>query len=109
MNTAEVIFVATVLVVFTYLVTSLTLHRIRINRYCDMLGVGCTVSRVLEPKNPFETQLISEYVVEDKKWDHKGVCWVKLHRPADKDLTCFHKTVRVADLYDEKYVITYKK
>ena len=86
-----------------------TVRSIRIRRYRDMCGVGCTVSKVIEPRNPFDKREIDEYVVVDKKWDHKGVCWVKLHRPFDKDLTCFDKTMTVENLYDKKYVISYKK
>ena len=112
MCTAEKIYLiitVAILVPFIMTIVCAVIKRIRVGRYCDMLGIGCTVSRVIEPRNPFEKREIDEYVVVDKKWDHKGVCWVKLHRPFDKDLTCFDKTMEVEDLYDRKYVISYKK
>lgn len=105
----EAIYLITAAVVLVVFIMTVVIKHIRVGRYCDMLGIGCTVSRVIEPNNPFEKREIDEYVVVDKKWDHKGVCWVKLHRPFDKDLTVFDKTMEVEDLYDRKFVISYKK
>ena len=112
MNNAEKIylmFTVVILVPSIMMIIAAVIKRIRVGRYCDMLGIGCTVSKVVEPRNPFEEREINEYIVVDKKWDHKGVCWVKLHRPFDKDLTIFDKTIEVEDLYDKKFVISYKK
>lgn len=74
-----------------------------------MCGIGCLVRRTEHSKNPFDDNIIYEYEVVDKKFDKGGKCWVKLHRPSDKDLTCFDKTKRIEELYDMGYVIVYPK
>jgi hypothetical protein len=84
------------------------IRRIRIDRYCDMLGIGCIVTKVSKSENPFVEPSISEYIVVDKKWSQNGACWVQLHRMQDKS-SSFDRIMKAEELYDSKYTISYPK